>query len=140
LERILSRLFFALLPFYRISLFLSGFLDKRDNGYVEFLSNTLSNRDFYGKAPNEFFVSKVLTVLDKNLFIAGFNSCTVTSEPEKLRNIGLVGYRQMQLCNEALSKVGKKIHRKIALVHHHPSYIPLLSDDNNEYDALSQSG
>jgi hypothetical protein len=115
-------------------------VNRRFYNFSEFWFNITGKKDYLAQDANEIFIGKFIKCFNKNIFIAGFNSCTVTSEPHNLRDIGLVERRQLNLCKAHINNFGEEIHRKIAVVHHHPCYIPLLSECTEEYDALYQSG
>jgi hypothetical protein len=72
--------------------------------------------------------------------LLGFNSCTITSEPAQLREIGMVEAAQLAFADRFLQGLSSAPSRKIAVFHHHPVYIPSLAAGLENYDAILQAG
>jgi|GEM_PF-4063505 len=109
-------------------------------GFAKFWHRLTGSRDYFDCNPNEIMDRKVINIDGSQIAIVGFNSCTITSEPVQLRNIGMVEDSQLAFCERFLEGVPDLIDRKIAVFHHHPIYIPALAAGVEDYDAMLQAG
>ena len=109
-------------------------------GFAKFWRRITGSRAYFDCPPNEIMFRSPINVDGSQIAIVGFNSCTVTSEPVQLRNIGLVEDAQLGLCERFLEGLSVPADRRIAVFHHHPIYIPALAAGVEDYDAMLQAG
>lgn len=109
-------------------------------GFAKFWRRITGSRAYFDCPPNEIMFRSVINVDGSYIAIVGFNSCTVTSEPIQLRNIGLVEDAQLGFCERFLQGMPDSVDRRIAVFHHHPIYIPALATGVEDYDAMLQAG
>ncbi len=109
-------------------------------GFAKFWRRLTGSRAYFDCPPNEIMARTVIEADGFCCAIVGFNSCTVTSEPNQLRDIGLVEDAQLSFCDRFLQGLPSGVDRKIAVFHHHPVYIPALAAGVENYDAMLQAG
>jgi len=113
---------------------------QRFLGYARFCHAVSGNADYLNSEPNEIVCYREVAA-DRGLaVVVGFNSCTMSSEQENLRDIGIVENEQLDAADAFLHGARDIPRRKIAVVHHHPLSIPPVAAEYNTYDAIVQAG
>ncbi len=113
---------------------------ERFYGFARFWNKISGNPEYFDKDPNEILLHRIIEIDGEQLIVCGFNSCTMNGEQRELREIGIVEKSQLTATKKFLDTVQEKNLRKVAIVHHHPIYIPALAAYAEDYDAILSAG